>query len=130
MPLPTGLARFNRAVSNRLMNPLASRLQGFAVLEHTGRKSGQTYRTPLNVFRHDDQIVVALTYGSGVDWLKNALANPTSVFIVQGKRLRVGPPTSISRAEGYDRVPRPVGVALAALDVSEFVVFPVLEAER
>lgn len=130
MPLPKGLARFNRKVTNRLMMPLAERLGGFAVLEHTGRQSGKTHLTPLNVFQDDEAFLVALTYGPDVDWLKNARASKTSTLITHGKRVTVAPPEAIGRAEGYQRLPSVVRVALAALDVSEFVVFPVLQSDQ
>ena len=44
------------------------------ILEARGRKSGRTYRTPLNVFRDGEDWIVALTYGSDVQWLKNVVA--------------------------------------------------------
>jgi deazaflavin-dependent oxidoreductase (nitroreductase family) len=130
MPLPGGLAKFNRLVTNRVMKPFAARVGGFAVLEHTGRRSGKTYETPLNVFRGGDSIVVALTYGPDVDWLRNTRAHEASIFVIQGERVRVGRPQPLARADGYERVPRRVRAFLSALDVSEFVVFPILEPER
>jgi deazaflavin-dependent oxidoreductase (nitroreductase family) len=130
MPLPKGLARLNRRVTNHLMRPFAARVSGFAVLEHTGRRSGAVYETPLNVFVEGDSLMVALTYGSDVDWLKNVRAAGESTFVVQGERIHVGRPVAIPRAEGYERVSRPVGMALAAVDVSEFVVFPILHTDQ
>jgi len=130
MPLPKGLAKFNHRVTNRLMKPFAARLGGFAVLEHIGRRSGAAYETPLNVFIDSDSVMVALTYGSDVDWLKNVRATGESTFVVQGERIQVGRPEAITRAEGYERVSRPVGVALSAVDVSEFVVFPFLHSDQ
>jgi deazaflavin-dependent oxidoreductase (nitroreductase family) len=41
---------------------------------HTGRRSGRTYRTPVNVFRHGDRYLFALTYGAESDWVQNVLA--------------------------------------------------------
>ena len=126
MPLPSRLAKFNKRVSNKLMRPVAARLGGFAVLHHTGRRSETPYETPLNVFRHGDEIVVALTYGSDVDWLKNTKAAERSVFVISGEKVEVGPPAALSRSDGYERVPGFVKIALAGLGVDEFVVFPVL----
>ncbi|MCZ6738832.1 MAG: hypothetical protein O7C01_03525 [Actinobacteria bacterium] len=51
MPLPRGLARFNRSVTNRITKPAAARLGGFGVLHHHGRRSGNEYETPLNAWR-------------------------------------------------------------------------------
>ena len=65
---------FTTHVVNPLLRPLAGWLPGFAVISHVGRTSGRIHRTPINVFRRGDHYVVALTYGSDVDWVKNVLA--------------------------------------------------------
>src|SRR5215204_4698399 len=51
VPLPKQLARFNRVTTNRVAFPVARRVPGFAVVLHTGRRSGCSYRTPVNAFR-------------------------------------------------------------------------------
>lgn len=49
----------------------------FVMLEHTGRKSGETRRTVLEVVVNDpDAIYVAAGWGSQAQWLKNVKANP------------------------------------------------------
>ena len=126
MPLPEGLTRFNRSVTNRITRPAARRLGGFGVLRHTGRRSGNEYETPLNVWRHGSEVVVALTYGSNVDWLKNAREAESSILVMGGKEVRVGRPRDIAEDEGLDMVPKTVGRILGVLDVDKFVVFPVL----
>jgi len=126
MPLPRGLTRFNRSVTNRLAKPAARRLGGFGVLHHTGRRSGNEYETPLNVWRHGSEVVVALTYGSDVDWLKNARELETSILVMGGREVPVGRPRSIAEGEGLERVPKTVGRILGVFDIDEFVVFPIL----
>lgn len=64
MPLPPQLARFNRRVTNRITYPLSGHLPGFAIVVHTGRRSGRAYRTPVNAFRDGDDYIIALTYGA------------------------------------------------------------------
>ena len=125
MPLPKGLARFNRSVTNKITKPAAARLAGFGVLHHHGRRSGKEYETPLNAWRHGSEVIVALTYGSDVDWLKNARASETSIIVMGGKEVRVGRP-EIIEGEGRALVPTTVAKILGALDVNGFVVFPVL----
>ena len=61
VPLPQRLARFNRVVTNRVAFPAARRVPGFGVVLHTGRRSGRSYRTPVNAFRTRDGYVIALT---------------------------------------------------------------------
>lgn len=126
MPLPGGLARFNRIATNRVTRPFAARLPWFGVLRHTGRNSGKVYETPMNAFRDQERIVVPLTYGPEVDWLRNALAGPSSVLVMGGRAIDVGPPYPISQDEGLKAVPLVVGALLGAVDVHEFVAFPLL----
>lgn len=77
IPPPTRI-RFLRRFTMRFINPLTRRfvhrLPYFAIIKYRGRTSGTTYQTPMNVFRHGDSYVFALTYGSDVQWVKNVLA--------------------------------------------------------
>jgi len=74
MPIPHRVARFNKRVTNRVTTRFAGWMPGFAILTDVGRRSGQTYRTPVNVLRDGVRYVFALTYGSDVDWVRNVLA--------------------------------------------------------
>src|SRR5438105_4024159 len=68
------LAKINIAFTNRITSLFASWLQGFGILTHVGRKSGKVYRTPVNVFRAPNGFVIALTYSSQSEWVKNVVA--------------------------------------------------------
>lgn len=74
MVLSKRVARMNRAGLNRITKRISGWMPGFGIVTHKGRRSGRTFRTPLNVFRTDDGFVFALTYGPGTDWVKNVLA--------------------------------------------------------
>ena len=69
------LAKFNIAVTNRITSLFAGWLPGFGILTHVGRRSGKVYRTPVNVFRAQSGFIVALTYSSHSEWVKNVLAS-------------------------------------------------------
>ena len=92
MPLPQGLARFNRRATNRLTGLFAGRAPGFAILTHVGRRSGRTYRTPVNVFRRGGEYIIVLTYGAGSDWVRNVLAAGTAELLTRGRRVRLTNP--------------------------------------
>jgi len=68
------MRQFTRRFVNPITSRFADRLPGFCILSYRGRKSGAIYRIPMNVFRHGDQFVFALTYGHDVQWVKNVLA--------------------------------------------------------
>ena len=80
MELPRGLARFNRVVTNRIQGLWAPTLPPWAVLLHTGRRSGRSYRTPVLAFLSGRHLVVALVYGQESDWLRNLRATPGTVI--------------------------------------------------
>ena len=86
------IAHFNKRVTNRLTRPLAPHLPGFGVVLHTGRTSGRRYETPVNVFRHGDGFVIALTYGAQADWAQNVLAAGGCGLITRGQRYHLSDP--------------------------------------
>jgi deazaflavin-dependent oxidoreductase (nitroreductase family) len=78
-----GFKFFNRAMIlfwrlglGRWVN-VAPRASGqIMVLTHTGRKSGRTYRQPLNYALVDGELYCVAGFGAGSDWYKNILADP------------------------------------------------------
>jgi deazaflavin-dependent oxidoreductase (nitroreductase family) len=120
MPLPKSLARFNLRVTNRVADPLAGRLPWFGVLIHRGRRSGRTYRTPVNVFEIPDWYVVALTYGPDAEWVRNVLEAGECELQTHGGRVRLTDPRLV-RDENRRLVPPPVRPFLRALGVDHFL---------
>jgi deazaflavin-dependent oxidoreductase (nitroreductase family) len=86
------MAHFNRRVTNRLTRPLARWLPGFGIVVHEGRKSKREYRTPVNVFRGPDGYVIALTYGTESEWVRNVRTAGGCELITRGTRKRVESP--------------------------------------
>jgi deazaflavin-dependent oxidoreductase (nitroreductase family) len=86
------IAHFNKRFTNRVMRPLAPYLPGFGLVVHTGRTSGRTYQTPVNVFTHDDSFVIALTYGTQSDWVRNVQAAGGCDLITQRRRYGLSDP--------------------------------------
>ena len=91
MRLSRRLARFNRVVTNRVQGVWAPRLPPWAVLLHTGRRSGRAYRTPVMAFPAGDRLVVALLYGPDADWVQNLAAAPGQVVRAGHTYALVGP---------------------------------------
>ena len=92
MPLPHSVARFNKKVTNRITGRLATRLPGFGVVVHYGRKTQRQYRTPVNVFQPPGKVVIALTYGPDTDWVRNVLAAGGCMLETGGRTLRLSQP--------------------------------------
>ncbi len=73
---PTRFRRFAPVathVVNPVMRHLAGRTPGSALLIYSGRKTGRSYKTPVNVFHRGHQYLFVLTYGQS-QWVKNVLA--------------------------------------------------------
>jgi deazaflavin-dependent oxidoreductase (nitroreductase family) len=120
MPLPRSIARANRRVTNHLLGGLARRLPGFGIVVHTGRRSRRQYRTPVNVFRRGDRYVIALTYGSNADWVRNVLADDGCTLETRGQTLRLSRPR-LFHDESRRHVPAPVRLILGIVNVSDFL---------
>jgi deazaflavin-dependent oxidoreductase (nitroreductase family) len=113
-----------RPFTTHVFNPISRRfarwLPWFGILDYPGRKSGKAYRTPLNVFRHGDEWVFALTYGSDVQWVKNVLAAGEATLEKRRRRIRLVDPVLIVDAERR-LMPFPVRQVLGVMRVSEFL---------
>ena len=121
MPLPKTLARFNRTVTNPILRHVAGRLPGFAIVTHVGRRSGRVYRTPVNLFRADDRCVVALTYGSDSQWVRNVLTAGDCEVETRSERIHLTEPEIVHDPQRA-LVPTPVRRILGLLNVSDFMV--------
>jgi deazaflavin-dependent oxidoreductase (nitroreductase family) len=115
-------------VFNRLSRPLARWLPGFGILVYRGRKSGKAYRTPINVFRHGDEYVLALTYGSDVQWVKNVVAAGGTELVTRGQTVRLVEP-HLFVDPGRASMPQPVRFFLGLMRVTEFMRLRISSAE-
>jgi deazaflavin-dependent oxidoreductase (nitroreductase family) len=117
MPLPRSIARFNKSVTNRLSGAVAGHMPGFGIVIHRGRRSGRTYRAPVNVFRRPGGYRFALTYGRG-DWVRNVLDAGEAVLFTRGRTRRIANPV-IVRDPSHDGFPLPVRLVLRAIRADE-----------
>ena len=86
------LARFNKAVTNRVQGVYAWIVPPWAVILHRGRRSGRAYRTPVLAFRQHRTLVVALLYGEESDWLRNLQAASGGLIVRAGRTYELGRP--------------------------------------
>jgi deazaflavin-dependent oxidoreductase (nitroreductase family) len=127
VPIPPVVARFNKVVTNRLTRLLVGH-GDFAELEHVGRRSGRTYRIPINAFRSGDVVTFALTYGPHTDWLRNVRAAGGARLLCRGELLTLGAPREVPTEVGMSRMPGPARWLLPRIGVDRFVEMPVLTA--
>ena len=126
MVLPRKLAILNKSLTNRVLGRIAGRAPGFAIVVHYGRSSGRRYRTPVNLFRDPSGYVIALTYGSDADWVRNVLTGDGCTLVARGKVVPAARPRIVHDPQ-QNPVPRPVGLLLSLVGVSDFLI---LDEER
>ncbi|GGI45783.1 deazaflavin-dependent oxidoreductase (nitroreductase family) [Agromyces flavus] len=92
------MGRVKRAwlrVLQRTLNPLTLRMARrgagpFALVRHTGRKSGRTFETPLILARVPGGFVAELTYGPEVNWYRNLVAAGGGTVVWKGRPFEIG----------------------------------------
>jgi deazaflavin-dependent oxidoreductase (nitroreductase family) len=112
---------FNKHILNRVTRTFANFSRGpFAVIRHVGRHSGKPYETTIMVEPAEDGIVIALTYGPGVDWYRNILAAGHGT-LWHGKVYAIEKPESIDRKTALPAFPPPLRLILKMLGTQHFV---------
>jgi deazaflavin-dependent oxidoreductase (nitroreductase family) len=112
MHLPRALAAFNRRVTNPIQRRWAGRIPGHAIIEHTGRRSGRSYRTPVLCVRRPRGFAFVVGYGLGSDWVRNLLAADGGTVVHRGRRYRVGDVRLVPAPAGRDLLPNPLRLVL------------------
>jgi deazaflavin-dependent oxidoreductase (nitroreductase family) len=100
---PRPLLRAIRISNKYLLNPVMGARGGkkhsyAAVIQHTGRKSGKPYSTPIGADRVQDGFIIPLAYGVRVDWLQNVLAAGRATVSAEGETHDVTEPEVIDAA--------------------------------
>ena len=104
----------------RITSLFAGWLPGFGILTHVGRKSGKVYRTPVNVFRAPNGFVIALTYSSQCEWVKNVLAAGGCELKTRGKKYQLSA-LKVVRDPTRRRFPISVRLVLRIVGADEYM---------
>ena len=118
MELPRAMRTANRRFTNRVIGGWAPHVPPWAVVVHTGRKTGATYRTPIAVFIRGNTAVVGLPYGTDTDWVLNLLNAGGGRLVRRGREHVLTNPRLVTADESEGRLARSVarvgGKALVA----------------
>lgn len=114
------LAKINIAFTNRITGLFAGWLPGFGILTHVGRKSGKVYRTPVNVFGVPSGFIIALTYSSQSEWVKNVLTAGGCELHTRGKTYQLSAP-NVVRDPTRKRFPFPVRLVLRIVGADQYM---------
>ena len=112
-------------VLQHTLNPLTLRMARrgtgpFALVRHTGRKSGRTFETPLILARVPGGFVAELTYGPEVNWSRNLEAAGGGEVVWKGRPYPIDGITPMPTEAGRRAFGPPASWLLAALRRHEF----------
>jgi deazaflavin-dependent oxidoreductase (nitroreductase family) len=112
----------NKHVTNKILIHIAGKSFGhFAILGHTGRKTGKLYKTPIIAEPVEGGFVIALTYGKKVDWLANVLASGNCDLYWKKRNYHLTNPRFIDREEGLKAFPAPINKVLHTVGIEYFL---------
>ena len=120
MPIPRKVRHWNKVGLNRVTRRMFPWMPGFGVVVHRGRRSGREYQTPVNVFDTDDGYVLALTYGTDTDWVKNILAADGCELRARGRVIRLTSPR-LFHDEALRDIRSPDRQVLRLIGVADFL---------
>jgi deazaflavin-dependent oxidoreductase (nitroreductase family) len=121
VPFPKQITQFNRDHINQRMETLAKRAPLMAVVHHKGRTTGRAYSNPVLAFHDGPQWMFALTYGRGVDWVRNVMAAGGCSVEHRGRRINLSDPVLHRDASLRARLPLALRPILAAAAVDGFL---------
>lgn len=112
----------NKQFTNKiLIHICGTRFGHFAILVHTGRKSGKLYRIPIITEPVDNGFVFALTYGRKVDWLANVMAKGSCSLVWKRKEYQLISPEWIDLETGLSAFPAIFRPALRMVKIQDFL---------
>jgi hypothetical protein len=106
MPFPRVVVKINRYWIIPIVRCFEGRVLPFMLIHHVGRRGGKTFETPVWAFRNDNHFIIALTYGTAIDWFPNFAGDRT----LRGERLRRALP-DLAAGGGPRRATRPTVAA-------------------
>jgi deazaflavin-dependent oxidoreductase (nitroreductase family) len=117
MQAPRFMRSINRAFTNPVMRPLATRVAPLSLVHHRGRKSGTHYYTPVLAFPTDGGFVCPLPYGTDTDWCRNVVEAGGCSLKRAGRTVRVHNPRIVEANAALPLLPAPLrpGFRLAGL---------------
>jgi deazaflavin-dependent oxidoreductase (nitroreductase family) len=115
------VARLNYVALDPLMRLAAGRMPPLAIIHHTGRASGRSYRTPIMIFPTESGFVIALTYGPCTDWLRNLRAAGSANLVYRGRTYRITVPRLDHGDPREQPLPNIVRIILRRLHITGYL---------
>jgi hypothetical protein len=109
-----GPSRVNRTIrwfNKRVLNPFVLTFAGrrhspYATLRHKGRRTGRVHLTPVVAHPTPEGFVIALPYGSDVEWCRNILAAGRCHLRREGAAYDLVDPVLVDSSIALPQLPR------------------------
>ncbi len=112
----------NKHVTNKILIPVSGKDLGmFAILTHTGRKSGKLYQIPIIVVPVENGFVIALTYGKKTDWYENVKAKGGCSLRWKRQEVALTNPEFIDPALALQAFPAPFRAGLRWMGIQYYL---------
>jgi hypothetical protein len=112
----------NKHFTNKVLIHIAGKNSGhFAILSHTGRKSGKLYKIPIIAEPIEHGFVIALTYGRRVDWLDNVMAKGGCSLKWKNREYSLSDPVLIDKEIGLTAFPALIRAGLKMMKIEHFL---------
>jgi deazaflavin-dependent oxidoreductase (nitroreductase family) len=112
----------NKHATNKLLIHISGKDLGmFAILTHTGRKSGKLYQIPIIVVPVPDGFVIALTYGRKTDWYENVKAKGGCSLKWKRHDYALTNPEFIDQQQGLQAFPALFRLGLKSMQVHDYL---------
>lgn len=123
---PDPFQKLIRTSNKYLLNPLMLRLAGrrhwyASVINHSGRRSGKQYSTPIVADRVGDDLIIPLPYGTDVDWVRNVLKAGRAAIVRKGQTYQVLAPEIIDATQALPALPHERRRAFERMSVEHFL---------
>ena len=93
----------------------------WCLLTHVGRRSGNTYQTPLGAYPYGDGFLLPLGYGTQTDWYRNIMAAGTCELAWKGQTHQLERPELISGPDVLHAWPMRERITLRLAGMHDFV---------
>jgi deazaflavin-dependent oxidoreductase (nitroreductase family) len=105
-------------LAGKRWNPL------FAVIEHRGRRSGRVYSTPVAARHTSGGFVVALAFGTHVDWYRNLRATGGGTIRWCGQLYPVTAPVPVAASQAIEAFNVVQRLAMRVARIDSFILLP------
>jgi len=121
--LRSRVARVLTRIANVVLAPIARQgwIGPWGIVEHTGRRSGRHYGTPVAILRAGDRLVIPVPFGLGTQWVQNVLAAGGATLRWHGRAVPVTDPRVVAWQDVKPLVRRSLGLIVRLTRVRDMI---------